>query len=72
LYLVSTVKYITIIRQKWHQKNLLIRKKIKAIDVNEVIEQTKLLRTVTVPLFLFHFSEGIYCDILYKKKDVLY
>jgi len=49
---------------------LFIRIKIKAVNVNEVVEQTQLMRIVTVPLFLFPFSEGIYCDVLYKRKEL--
>jgi len=45
--------------------------KIKAVDVNEDVEKTKLIRIVTVPLFFFPLSEGIYCDVLCKRKDVL-
>jgi hypothetical protein len=45
--------------------------KIKVVNVNEVVEQTKLMRIVTLPLFFFPLSERIYCDVLYKRKDVL-
>jgi len=47
--------------------------KIKAVDVNEVVEQTKLMRIVTLPLLYFSFClVKLFNSIYYIKGNMCY